>query len=200
MPPPKSGDRLTAAQVETLRRWIAEGADWEEHWSYVPPQRPRRSRRPGHGWAANPIDRFLLARLEERGLAPSPEADRVTLIRRLSLRPDRPAADAGGGRRVRRPTHGPTPTSGWSTGCSPRPTTASGWRCTGSTWSATPTRSATTATVERSISLVPRLRDRRVQRQHAVRPVHDRATRRRPAARRRRVEQQRRVGLQPAAA
>ena len=62
------------------------------------------------------------------------------------VRPDRPAADARRGRRLRRRRPPRTPTSGWSTACSPRPATASGWRSTGSTWSATPTPSATTAT------------------------------------------------------
>ena len=84
MPPAKSSGRLTAAQVETLRRWIAEGAVWEEHWSQVPPQRPRVPDVHGHAWVRNEIDRFLLRSMEERRIAPSPEADRVTLIRRLT--------------------------------------------------------------------------------------------------------------------
>ena len=84
MPPAKSAGRLTAAQVETLRRWIAEGAVWEEHWSQMPPQRPRVPDVHGHAWVRNEIDRFLLRSMEERRIAPSPEADRVTLIRRLT--------------------------------------------------------------------------------------------------------------------
>ena len=76
----------------------------------------------------------------------------MTLIRRVYVRPDRPAADAGGGRRVRDGQVAATLTRRSSTGCWPRRTTASGWRCTGSTWSATPTRSATTATTRCNVS------------------------------------------------
>ena len=84
MPPPGSGKRLDPAQVETLRRWIAQGAVWQEHWSMIPPKRPPVPDVADRDWARNPVDRFLLARMEARGVAPSPEADRVTLIRRLT--------------------------------------------------------------------------------------------------------------------
>ena len=85
MPPPKSGKKLTAAQIDLLRRWVAEGAKWQSHWAFTPPVKPALPvvRRPG--WEANPIDRFVLARLEKEKLKPSPEADRRTLIRRLSF-------------------------------------------------------------------------------------------------------------------
>jgi hypothetical protein len=85
MPPPKSNRRLSATQKELLERWIAEGAVYAPHWSYVTPRRPDEPavRRPE--WVRNPIDRFVLARLEAEGLAPSPEADRATLIKRLSI-------------------------------------------------------------------------------------------------------------------
>ena len=82
----------------------------------------------------------------EKGLTPSPEADRRTLIRRLYVRPDRPAADARGGRRVRRPTRRPTPTRSSSIGCSRRRTTASAGPGTGWTSSTSPRRTATTRT------------------------------------------------------
>jgi mono/diheme cytochrome c family protein len=85
MPPPYSGKTLTPAQVATLRRWIEQGAAYARHWAFVPPQRPELPAVKNAGWAMNPIDRFILARLEERGLRPSPPADRVTLIRRVSL-------------------------------------------------------------------------------------------------------------------
>ncbi|MBL8214411.1 MAG: DUF1553 domain-containing protein [Bryobacterales bacterium] len=83
--PPKSFDRpLTAAQIELVGRWIDEGAEWQTHWSYAP---PKRSVVPevAAGWARNEIDRFVQARLEKEGLKPSPEADRATLLRRLTL-------------------------------------------------------------------------------------------------------------------
>ena len=90
MPPAEAKlERLTASEIETLRRWIAEGAAYEPHWAFLPvemvhvPAAPERLP-PGvavHG----PIDRLLFARLVERGLTAQPEADRATLIRRVSL-------------------------------------------------------------------------------------------------------------------
>src|SRR5262249_2136836 len=85
MPPKKTGKKLTATQIDLLRRWISEGAKWAEHWSYVTPQRPAAPDAKHRKWAHNDVDRFLLARLEQAGLKPNPEADRYRLIRRLSL-------------------------------------------------------------------------------------------------------------------
>ncbi len=79
MPPPKDAEALTPTEVEVLRRWIAEGAEYKEHWAW---SKPVRADRPAAG---HPIDAFVRARLAASGLAPSPEADRPTLIRRLSL-------------------------------------------------------------------------------------------------------------------
>ncbi|MEZ5355930.1 MAG: DUF1553 domain-containing protein [Bryobacteraceae bacterium] len=84
MPPAHSHKTLTDAEKKTLRVWIEEGAPWREHWSFVAPARPS----PPAGkseWARNPIDRFIGAGLEARGLTPAAEADRRTLIRRLSF-------------------------------------------------------------------------------------------------------------------
>jgi mono/diheme cytochrome c family protein len=76
--------RLAPAQIETLRTWIREGAQWQPHWSYIPPLRPSlpavRAR-----WGRNPVDSFILAAIERQGLRPSPEADRRELLRRLSF-------------------------------------------------------------------------------------------------------------------
>ncbi len=85
MPPKNSGRELTAAETDILKRWIAEGASYAEHWSFVAPHRPALPPVREAGWPKNGIDRFILARLEQAGLAPSPEADRHTLIRRVSL-------------------------------------------------------------------------------------------------------------------
>lgn len=85
MPPPKSNRHISDAQRETLKRWIAEGAKYETHWAFVAPSRPAAPEVKRTDWARNDIDRFVLAKLEAAGLAPSPEADRVTLIRRLYL-------------------------------------------------------------------------------------------------------------------
>src|SRR5437868_1784876 len=83
MPPKKSGKSLTAVEIDVLRRWVAEGAKWSPHWAFVPPV--RRATPTTKYPTANWVDAFLFARLEREGLAPSPEADRRTLIRRLSF-------------------------------------------------------------------------------------------------------------------
>src|SRR5579871_6361374 len=85
MPPVASGKKLTPAQVATLRRWVAEGGKYVAHWAFVAPKRPTAPTVKQTAWPKNTIDRFILARLEKEGLHPSPEADRATLIRRLSL-------------------------------------------------------------------------------------------------------------------
>jgi hypothetical protein len=85
MPPPKSGRALTPAQIDTLKRWVAGGAKWQRHWSFLPPARPLLPPVMKRDWARNGIDHFILARLEREGLAPSPEADRTTLLRRVTL-------------------------------------------------------------------------------------------------------------------
>ena len=89
MPPLKSRKKLTPVQKELLKRWIAEGAEYEPHWAYITPKRPTPPQPGPQGvglsWVRNPIDRFILAELEKRGLQPAPEADRRTLARRLSL-------------------------------------------------------------------------------------------------------------------
>ncbi len=85
MPPPDSGAPLTAAEINRLTQWIAAGAEYQPHWAYVSPKRPAVPDIVNKDWPKNDIDRFVLARLEVEGLAPQPEADRVTLARRLSL-------------------------------------------------------------------------------------------------------------------
>jgi hypothetical protein len=85
MPPPKSGKSLTAAQKELLKRWVAEGATWMNHWAFTAPKKAALPATQDSRWARNEIDRFILARLEKEGLKPSPAADKVTLIRRVTL-------------------------------------------------------------------------------------------------------------------
>jgi hypothetical protein len=85
MPPPRSGKKLTAAQKELLKRWIAAGAEYQPHWAFIPPKRPRLPAVKNAAWIRSPIDKFILAELEKHGLGPAPEADRRTLARRLSL-------------------------------------------------------------------------------------------------------------------
>lgn len=85
MPPPKSNRHLTDEQKALLERWINSGADYQTHWAYITPKRPTEPQAHDVNWARNPIDRFILAKLEPAGLHPSPEADRATLIRRLYI-------------------------------------------------------------------------------------------------------------------
>ncbi len=91
MPPANSGKTITAAQIETLKRWIAGGAEYQGHWAFIPPTRPAVPVRPmadGRKPMAvitNSIDQFILSRLDQAGLKPSPEADKTTLIRRVSF-------------------------------------------------------------------------------------------------------------------
>ena len=95
-PMPKGKERLAAREIETLRAWIAAGAPWpagagsrpaaaERHWAYVAPVATPPPAVRDAGWVENPIDRFVLARLEAEGLAPAPPADRATLLRRVTL-------------------------------------------------------------------------------------------------------------------
>lgn len=85
MPPAKSGKTLSAVEVATLRRWIEQGANWQTHWAYVAPIKHEPPRVTDESWPVNWIDRFVLARLEREQLRPAPEADRITLLRRLSF-------------------------------------------------------------------------------------------------------------------
>lgn len=85
MPPPGSNHRLTEAQKGTLSRWIAEGAVWGKHWAYETPQHTPLPVVRSAAWPRNAIDHFVLARLEQEGLAPSPQASREILIRRVTL-------------------------------------------------------------------------------------------------------------------
>lgn len=84
MPPPGSNKTLTTEEQETLRRWIEQGAAWTQHWAFVPPRQVEPFRPAGVTWGSHPIDDFVLARLIRDGLTPNPEADRITLIRRVT--------------------------------------------------------------------------------------------------------------------
>ncbi|HUS35561.1 MAG TPA: PSD1 and planctomycete cytochrome C domain-containing protein [Verrucomicrobiae bacterium] len=85
MPPLKSNKKLTAAQIEKLKAWIAGGGKYAQHWSFVKPERPALPQVKDKAWVRTPIDLFILARLEKEGIAPSAEADSRTLLRRASL-------------------------------------------------------------------------------------------------------------------
>ncbi len=86
MPPPYVGhDRLADTDISLLREWVGAGAPWSAHWAFVVPERPEAPRTRWEGRVRNAVDRFVFERLSEAGLAPAAEADRRTLIRRLSL-------------------------------------------------------------------------------------------------------------------
>ena len=86
MPPAYMGrEKLSDREIDLFRRWIEQGARWEQHWAFIPPKRPALPEVREKNWVRNAVDAFVLARLEQEGLPHSPEADRRTLIRRVSL-------------------------------------------------------------------------------------------------------------------
>ncbi len=127
MPPPDSNKSLSERDKQILRQWIDEGAEYHPHWAFVPPREQPLPAVKQADWPRNGIDRFVLARLEGEGLAPSPEADRHVQLRRVTLDltglPPTPAeldaflSDPASDAYEK-----------WSTGCWPRRTMANGWR------------------------------------------------------------------------
>lgn len=85
MPPPASKKSLTAEQKETLRQWIEQGAPYQKHWAFEPPMKSAEPTVKNEAWIKNGIDRFILAKLEQEGLSPQPEASKSRLIRRVSF-------------------------------------------------------------------------------------------------------------------
>ena len=84
MPPPEAKRPLTSREKELLKAWVAQGAPYAPHWAFLPPKRVEPPAESG-SWPRNGIDNFILQRLEQENIKPAPEADRMTLIRRLSL-------------------------------------------------------------------------------------------------------------------
>jgi Protein of unknown function (DUF1553)/Protein of unknown function (DUF1549)/Concanavalin A-like lectin/glucanases superfamily/Planctomycete cytochrome C len=85
MPPPNHLKPLSTEQMALLRRWVKEGARWKKHWAFLAPEAVTPPAVKESKWVRNPIDRFILARLEKEGLRPNPEADRATLLRRVTF-------------------------------------------------------------------------------------------------------------------
>ncbi len=85
MPPASTGHQLTGKQIELIRRWIEQGAKYEKHWSFIAPKRPELPKVKNASWCKNPTDYFILSRLDEEDISAAPEADRATLIRRVTL-------------------------------------------------------------------------------------------------------------------
>ncbi len=147
MPPKKSGKQLTAEQVAVLRRWVEQGATWSAHWAFEPPRKP----------ALPAVKNAGLADHRGRPVHPGPARGRGALARGRGRqddldpprhpRPDRPAADPRGSRRLPGRSVRMEPMRRSSTGCSTPPATASTWRGSGSTPPATAIRTACTWTI-----------------------------------------------------
>ncbi len=144
MPPPHTHKILSAAQKDLLKKWIAQGAEYQPHWAYITPNRPPLPAVKNASWSHNPIDAFILHELESRNLAPSHEAGRAQLLRRLSLDliglPPTPPSWP-----ISSPTNLPTRTTSKSIASWPRHISASAWPFPGSTPSDSPTPSGFTA-------------------------------------------------------
>ena len=85
MPPPEVRKRPTTAQVDLIEKWILEGATWREHWAFKAPERPEPPAVKHSGQVRNPIDQFVISKLESMNMQPAAEADKTTLVRRLFL-------------------------------------------------------------------------------------------------------------------
>ena len=171
MPPPEFKKELTGKEIETLRQWILQGAKWEGHWAFTPVTKPTPPKNDLAHWARNPIDEFVLANLEERGLRPSPESDRRTLIRRLYFDlTGLPTPEQINQFLLDTP---PIPTSGWWMAYSPRSLRrirlSSGWTPLDTV---TPPSFMMTAPVTCGPGETGR---QRLQVQHAFRSIHRRA-------------------------
>jgi hypothetical protein len=83
-PPVHSGHTLNPQQIELVKPWIDQGAKWQTHWAFEAPKRPELPNPKEQDWARNPTDRFILAKLDQEGLAHSPEAAKATLLRRVT--------------------------------------------------------------------------------------------------------------------
>ncbi|QDT98169.1 PSD1 and planctomycete cytochrome C domain-containing protein [Gimesia aquarii] len=79
---PPEGERLKQEQINLIRKWIQQGAEWKKHWAFLPPKKSTPPKTRQSKWIKNPIDAFILSKLEQKGLSPAPPVDRVTLIRR----------------------------------------------------------------------------------------------------------------------
>ena len=85
MPPQKTRLKLSSSEIELVKKWIAQGAKWQEHWSLRPLENPAPPKAEGSDWPLNPIDQFVLRGLRKEGFSPSAEVDKARLFRRLAL-------------------------------------------------------------------------------------------------------------------
>ncbi|MEZ4776235.1 MAG: DUF1553 domain-containing protein [Bacteroidia bacterium] len=85
MPPPESNLTVTPEEVATIAKWIRQGAKWKNHWAFIPPEKHPIPSVKNTAWPVNEIDRFVLAKLEKENIQPSPQADKETLLRRITF-------------------------------------------------------------------------------------------------------------------
>lgn len=85
MPPPESNLSLSGYEKKLIKKWIEQGAEWKDHWAYIPPVKPTLPEVKRRDWPQNEIDRFVLAKMQDQGLKPAPEAAREALIRRVTF-------------------------------------------------------------------------------------------------------------------
>ena len=187
MPPPDSGrSRSRPSRSTLIRRWIEQGATWQTHWSFVPPRAAGRCPPCRNAaWPRNPIDAFVLARLEREGLCAVARGRPDDADPPRDARPDRPAADARGGRRLPRRPVARRLREGRRPAARLAPLRRADGRALARRRPLRRHQRLPDRRRARHVALA-RLGDRRLQPQHAVRPVHHRAARRRPAARTRR--------------
>ncbi len=100
MPPKSLGRTLSPEEIDLLKRWIEQGAEWKTHWAFLPPVAAPVPEVKDPTWPRNPLDRFVLARLEAEQLTPAPEAEQGAADPPRHLRPDRLAPDPRGDRRL----------------------------------------------------------------------------------------------------
>ncbi len=85
MPPPESNLQLTDYEIEVLKKWVKQGAEWKAHWAFIPPERPELPEVKDEDWVQNPIDNFVLSKLEEEGFQPAEKASKEKLLRRVTF-------------------------------------------------------------------------------------------------------------------
>ncbi|WKN32914.1 DUF1553 domain-containing protein [Porifericola rhodea] len=85
MPPPKANLKLTDYEIDVIKKWIKQGAEWKDHWAFIPPKKSALPEVENEDWVNNPIDRFVLAKLENEKLEPAPQAKKEKLIRRVTF-------------------------------------------------------------------------------------------------------------------
>ena len=185
MPPADSKKpAITADEAKLIRRWIDQGAEYDAHWAYIKPARPAVPAVEAAKWPANAIDNFMLARLEAKGSSAVARSRQADAAPPTVVRSDRPAADARGARSVR----GGHERAAYEKVVDRLLGFAAFRRADGALLARRGSLCRHGRLSQRQPSrclALSRLRDRGVQSQQAVRPVHDRAARRRPAAERR---------------